>query len=47
VFELYLPKFEFTNFSKISLTNYAYILHDIIFNIVVKEALRSFVCLFN
>src|SRR6218665_3506137 len=47
VFELYLPKFEFTNFLKILLTKFAYCLHKIIFNIFVKKFFRSFVCLFN
>src|SRR6218665_2545658 len=45
VFELYLPKFEFTNFLKILLTKFAYFLHEIIFNIFVKKFFRSFVCL--
>jgi len=37
VFELYLPKLEFTNFLKIFLTNYAYTLHEIICGVFVKK----------
>jgi len=29
------------------LTKYAYFLHEIIFNIIMKKFLRSFFCLFN
>src|SRR6218665_3180071 len=41
-FEDYTPKFQFTKLSLDFVTKYAHFLHEIIFNIFVKQVLSSF-----